>query len=185
VKKILITIPLIIAISGCSEESEIKDVIRANLKDPKSAQFKDYIESSDDITACITWNAKNGMGGYGEWEMAELKKSENGWEIVSLNTNPNLCSKEAFSARKKISSAQEDAKYEAIQTLKKSLNISQSEVEKLAKSDECKLTISIYSQYAEEIIKNIANGTRDSYAEQQHIELQRKFESGNCSRFSA
>jgi hypothetical protein len=63
-KKFLICLPLAITLLGCGEESKIRDLVRENLKDPDSAQFKDFIISNNDSVACITWNAKNSKGGY-------------------------------------------------------------------------------------------------------------------------
>lgn len=63
-KKFLICLPLDITLLGCGEESKIRDLVRENLKDPDSVQFEDFIISNNDSVACITWNAKNSMGGY-------------------------------------------------------------------------------------------------------------------------
>lgn len=72
-------------------ESEIKELVRSNLKDPSSAQFKDAVVCANDTRASIVWNAKNSMGGYGDWDVAELVKIDSKWTVVTLKGDPNYC----------------------------------------------------------------------------------------------
>lgn len=182
-RKITIILSTLFALSGCGEESKIKEHIRANLNDPGSAQFKDSIISKNGLTACITWNAKNSMGGYGEWSKAELVMGDSGWQVINMKANPYRCSEEAFTARARLDTVISDAKNEAIALLQKALNLSLPEIATLAETPECRLTISIYAQHAEDVIKNTANGISDNYTNTQYIDFRNKLKSGNCTRF--
>ena len=83
--------------SNLGNESEIKELVRSNLKDPESAQFKEAVVCADEMRASILWNAKNSMGGYGDWEAAEFVKIYDEWKVVKLNGGPNYC--DGFSLR--------------------------------------------------------------------------------------
>jgi hypothetical protein len=181
VKKILIITSILILLSGCTEEKNIEQAIRTKLNDPNSAQFKDLIKNGDGSTACITWNSKNSTGGYSKWAQAELSKDGSDWKVINLNTNPKRCTSEAFTAREKIADAQSNAYAEATEILKSSLNPSRTSAEELAKIEECKLIIFVYSRFAKALITNTANGTRDQHAETQYKELKSKLKSGDCN----
>ena len=83
-KKCIIFFSLFLFLAGCGEGSKIEKVISQRLKDPNSVQFKDMFVSSDGKRACITWNAKNSMGGYGEWDVAVLNKANSEWEVETM-----------------------------------------------------------------------------------------------------
>lgn len=92
---------MLVLLAACGEGSKIKDVIRNNLKDPGSANFKDLVVSEDGKRACIVWNAKNSMGGYGDWNIAELKKdglAANGdkWIVKDMKGLSQNCTEISF-----------------------------------------------------------------------------------------
>lgn len=79
---------------GCSwggNEGEAKDAVRQHLKDPESVKFKDFVISKSGNYACVIWNARNSMGGYGEWEIAELKKIRSKWGVVRMSGSEDNC----------------------------------------------------------------------------------------------
>lgn len=163
-KKLFVLIPIVLMLAACGEESKIKEVVRSNLKDPESAQFKDAVVSADGKRACIVWNAKNSMGGYGDWKAASLnmgdgltKETAWGWHIEELAASPESCSETVFQEYdvevtakaaeaaidakfydrfgKVIDKVGDDAELQAIEILMKSKNISNEEAKKLADWD--------------------------------------------------
>lgn len=83
-------------LSGCSQQSAVEEVVQNHLKDPASAIFKDYVVSDGNQYACISWNAKNGFGGYTGWEVAFLKKVDGAWTVDTMKHSP--CSEEDLSS---------------------------------------------------------------------------------------
>lgn len=75
---------LSLALTGCGEQSAIEDAIRANLRDPDSAKFRNLVVSQKKATACIEWNAKNAFGGYGDWDVARLKNIGGSWVVLEM-----------------------------------------------------------------------------------------------------
>ena len=71
-------------LSGCSQSSGVEDAVRSNLKDPESAKFKELMLSDSGHFACVSWNAKNSFGGYGNWDTALLKKTDLGWVVENM-----------------------------------------------------------------------------------------------------
>ncbi len=92
-KKYFIVIPMALAISawGWGQGSKIENAIRQNLKDPASVQFKGLVISAKGNRACIVWNAKNSMGGYGDWSVAELTKDDSDWMVKTMEGEPKNC----------------------------------------------------------------------------------------------
>ena len=90
VTRIVLTITVSIAIAGCDNltfDSSIKQAVRAELKDPDSAKFKDEIVVQ--TRACISVNAKNSYGGYTGAKIAHLKKLESGnWYVETFDGEP-------------------------------------------------------------------------------------------------
>ena len=110
-KQFLIMVPLALMLVACSDplesgddsssldssdESKIKDIIRDDLNDPKSAQFKNYLLSKDGRLACIVWNAKNEMGGYDDWKTTLLNKVNSEWILISRTDIPMFCTERSF-----------------------------------------------------------------------------------------
>lgn len=134
-RKIFVLLPLVFMLAACGEESKIKDAVRNSLKDPGSAQFKDAIISAKKNMACITWNAKNSMGGYGNWSTAELAKEDSEWIVQEMQGNPDNCTQDHFLI--------ENAKLEAIDLLQKAKNISKTEAVELAEN-QCRSLVNTY-----------------------------------------
>lgn len=86
--------------SGCSEQSSVEVAVQYHLKDPSSAEFRDYVASDGNKYACISWNAKNGFGGYTGWEVAFLEKSGDEWRVQSMKHEP--CSQEDLNSTEEI-----------------------------------------------------------------------------------
>ncbi len=84
------------ALVGCGEDSKLREAVRARLKDPDSANFKDAVVSSNGLRSCIPWNAKNEMGGYSGWKVAELKKKNLEWEATFMDGNGSGCTEDDF-----------------------------------------------------------------------------------------
>jgi hypothetical protein len=83
--KILIALTAVL-LSACGDDSDIKDAVRAQLKDPDSAKFgqiKIY-EKSDGLRACAEVNAKNSMGGYTGTKVIMLSKGAKGWFVMEM-----------------------------------------------------------------------------------------------------
>jgi hypothetical protein len=73
------------ALGSCSlEEMQAQQSVREILKDPSSARFG-QMTRLDSKHACLTVNAKNGFGGYGDDEEAWLAKVDGKW--VAFNTS--------------------------------------------------------------------------------------------------
>lgn len=64
-------------VTGC--DNGIEKALRADMKDPESAQFKDQVEYKK--WACISVNSKNSYGGYTGFKRYLLKKSSSGYSI--------------------------------------------------------------------------------------------------------
>jgi len=90
-------------------DSPIEAAVRENLKDPASARFGETLVSSSGNRACIEWNAKNGFGGYGGGEIAELKRVDGSWTVTEMEGHSFDCEELAFS----ILDAQDAAEVEA------------------------------------------------------------------------
>lgn len=84
VKSLLIVGLSSLALVACGEQSKIEDAVKQQLKDPGSATFKDLVISSDEHEACILWNAKNSLGGYGDWAVARLTNENSQWVVFNM-----------------------------------------------------------------------------------------------------
>ncbi|NIB45138.1 hypothetical protein HBA55_36505 [Pseudomaricurvus alkylphenolicus] len=73
-------------IAGCSDQSEIQELVSSRLKDPDSAKFRNFSVSKTGNRACIEWNAKNSFGGYTKWKFAHFQDVEGTWRIVDPST---------------------------------------------------------------------------------------------------
>lgn len=93
-KKFFIVFPILAALDGCGQQSKIEAAVKEQLTDPASAQFKDLVMSQSGNHACIVWNARNRMGGYGDWDIAELKKTGDGWTVLRIQGNEVNCTAE-------------------------------------------------------------------------------------------
>lgn len=99
--KYLIFITIVLVLAGCGDKDgpKIQSAVKAKLRDPSSAQFKDMVLSKNKIYACITFNAKNGAGAYGSWSIAEVSKKDGQWEVTNLDAKAANCSSEKLNER--------------------------------------------------------------------------------------
>lgn len=164
-KKTTLTIITVAAlISGCGNNTEslITDAIKNRLKDPQSAQFKDIKLSKSGNRACIIWNAKNSMGGYGEWNIASLKLNNDKWEVVDMATYSSDCNEGGFKeaeakdredGERAIRGAQAgiESRELALKKLQELRNISKEEAIKTSET-ECKKLFEAIQTYSFDIV---------------------------------
>ncbi len=74
----------VLMLTACGQESAIQKAVRGSLKDPDSAKFGEYSVLSDKF-ACMTVNAKNGMGGYTGNQQALLAKKDGEWIVAEID----------------------------------------------------------------------------------------------------
>lgn len=97
----------ILAACSSSPQADIEAAVRSNLKDPASATFRDLRLSAHNTYACISWNAKNGFGGYGEWSAAKLIHTKSGWQVKDLEIRADMmhvCDQDALNVAESIAS---------------------------------------------------------------------------------
>lgn len=181
-KKILVLLPVVFVLTACGDTSKIKDVVRQNLKDPGSAEFKDTVFSADNKRACIVWNAKNSMGGYGDWDVAELKKENSEWIVKDMKGSELNCSETGFKALDAGVKAELDAQLKAIEILQKVRNISSKDAAELAISGECRTLVWKYaynSKHVAEYRIRQDRGMLDFY-EKDLKDRQARLDNGDC-----
>lgn len=66
-----------------SNEALARKAVLNSLNDPGSARFGKFTQVTQ-TTACLTVNARNGFGGYTGDQQARLRKSENKWQVESI-----------------------------------------------------------------------------------------------------
>ena len=117
VRTVVLLLPIFLA--ACGQSGQIEKAVREQLKDPDSAKFKDMVISSDGNRACIVWNAKNSLGGYGDWDVAELEKVESGWKITRIKGQEDNCTPSGFKALDARPKAEFEATQQALELLSK------------------------------------------------------------------
>lgn len=100
-KLIIISFIILPTLSSCSDTNqspkentnkiEIENTIKERLNDPLSTQFKNLVVNKSENKACIAWNSKNAMGGYGSWKYALLKKSNSRWSVSNMEEEQDKC----------------------------------------------------------------------------------------------
>lgn len=89
-KVALFTLVMTAGITGCDSgvfDNSIEKAVRAELKDPDSAQFKEQIILK--TRACISVNSKNSFGGYTGPQTAHLKNLGNDfWALETIGKEP-------------------------------------------------------------------------------------------------
>lgn len=81
-----------VGVTGCGAKSDISSLIKNNLKDPSSAQFKGFVFSEDGLQGCVEFNSKNSFGGYTEYATAYLTKINGKWILNTIDASPYKCS---------------------------------------------------------------------------------------------
>jgi len=109
---------VLVLLAGCGDSKAIKELVQAQLRDPESARFDELVFSEDGNQACVEWNAKNGYGGYGSPKIAELKKTDGAWEVVTMEGHRLNCTATAFKAIKAAEHAAISAEIDARERLK-------------------------------------------------------------------
>ena len=95
---------VIIFLFGCGNTGDIEKVIKKDLNDPDSFKLKMVLVSKDATRACIIWNAKNQLGGYGNWRITGLRRTDGAWEvsdagISDAGMDPRLCTEDFYKLR--------------------------------------------------------------------------------------
>ncbi len=181
-RKLIFLLPITFFLASCGDGSKIKDVVRQNLKDPESAQFKEAVFSADKKRACIIWNAKNSMGGYGEWDVAELKIENSEWTIKNMEGSERNCSETDFTALDAGEKAEFDAELKAIEILQKVKSISSKEASELAISGKCSELVQRYAFNSKYVAEYQVRQDIDMLQlyEESLKETQAKLDAGDC-----
>jgi pyridoxal/pyridoxine/pyridoxamine kinase len=139
-KTVLIVLMLMLNACGQIEQSKIEKVILSSLsfKDPDSAKFRNLIIDKYNNRACVEFNAKNGFGGYGDWETVSLVKdsaADSSWILSRVDKvrTERFCSflgvnVDVNAIREK---AVNDASKIATETVQKVKHISSQEAQKI------------------------------------------------------
>jgi len=114
-RTMILLLPILLA--ACGQGGQIEKAVREKLKDPDSAKFKDLVVSENGERACVVWNAKNSMGGYGDWDVAELQKINSSWKVNDMRGNESNCTPVGFKALDAIPKAQFEATQKALEML--------------------------------------------------------------------
>ncbi len=181
-RELLILLPIAFFLASCGDSSRIKDLVRQNLKDPGSAQFKDTIFSADKKRACIIWNAKNSMGGYGDWDVAELKMENSGWAVKNMEGSEQNCSETGFRALDAGEKAKFDAELKAIEILQKVKGISSKEASELGFGGKCSELVQDYAFNSKYVAEYQVRQDIDMLQlyEESLKETQAKLDAGDC-----
>lgn len=92
----LFFVSILLILAGCGAESEVQKVVKKNLLDPESVRFGDFVLSNNEERACIVWNAKNRMGGYGGDEVAEMVRLGEDWTVKTMKGRAYNCTQASF-----------------------------------------------------------------------------------------
>ncbi|GHU25841.1 hypothetical protein AGMMS50256_01350 [Betaproteobacteria bacterium] len=183
-RKSLLLFPIVFLLAawGWSDNSKIEDIVRQNLKDPGSAQFKDIIFSADKRRACIVWNAKNSLGGYGGWHIAEFKKENSEWVVKDMDVPEPNCREISFQAFDAKEKAEIEAQLKAIEILQKVKNISSEEAAELGINGECREIVWKYAYESGSVAEyRVLHHPWLPDAEKALKESQAILDSGNCA----
>lgn len=175
-----------LGVVGCNDGSKIEQAVRENLNDPDSAKFRGLTVSEDGRMACISWNAKNMMGGYGQWKFARLEEKESGWFVENIEIPESQCSEAALKSIKIGDVAQIDASQKAIEMLQVARGITREEASKLAHfpSGECGDLVHQYS-FNQSMIESskVVGDSRKAEGYSKNIEpLENMLKQGDCDK---
>lgn len=113
-----VILTVIVGVAGCDSpalDSPIMKAVRAELKDPDSAKFKDELVVR--TRACISVNAKNSYGGYTGATIAHLRNlGVDNWVVETINGEP--CYSHVLEEKLAIDKANQEAEKSFIEKLK-------------------------------------------------------------------
>jgi hypothetical protein len=179
------TIGCCLLMVACGEESAIQSAIKSNLKDPESAKFDKLAMSADKQRACVVWNAKNSMGGYGNWAIAKLMKVDSKWEITSMDGGQTFeCIESGFKALDAEYAAKIVAKEKGIAILQRARNVTHDAAVELA-AGECSVVYQLYIEAFGKAAKHPnlnsdIDPNRKSFADTFLARVQADLEKGKC-----
>ena len=158
VRTMVLLLPLLVA--ACGQGGQIENAVRDQLKDPDSAQFKDLVVSENGKRACVVWNAKNSMGGYGEWDVAELQKNNSSWKINDMRGHESNCTSVGFKALDAIPKAEFEATQKALEMLSRATGQKYDSIEDYGKitgaNSRCSYYAEKYVEYSGRLADKIA-----------------------------
>jgi hypothetical protein len=167
-------------LSGCGVKSEIKDAVKARLNDPGSAQFEDIVVSESETRACAVWNAKNRLGGYGGWKIAELEKRGDSWIVSTMKGLAINCGEKNFRARDAAHVARIEAKREIVELFQKKYDLNFIDALNFVQ-EHCRGELLNYSLAVGSMARTKALGNEYSLSSRGKLaEARRKLVSGQC-----
>lgn len=146
-----------VALVACGEQSAIEAAVKENLKDPESARFADLVVSKSGSRACVSWNAKNSFGGYGEQSIAELAKANDVWTVEEMKGRAQNCGEPGFKAREAEVVAEKEAAVKVLATIQRVRSMTREQAELLARHD-CSGMMVAYTVAAKALARATALG---------------------------
>ncbi|HRL94687.1 MAG TPA: hypothetical protein PK873_14130 [Pseudomonas sp.] len=170
-------------LSACNGGSELQNAVLENLNDPDSAKFKEEIVSEDGKKACIVWNSKNTMGGYGDWKVAELRFEDAKWVAEKMEGHEYNCSEIAFKAIDAMNAAHDPARLEAIAILQKARNVSPRRAKEISET-QCSRVVSSFVSYSGYLAEYKVRQDQQSIDSANDLISQKRavLESGDCTK---
>lgn len=166
----------VLFIASCGDSSELKSLITERLTDPESVQFRDVVISENKQRACVVWNARNRMGGYGDWQLAEFEKIDSQWTATSLDGIYVDCTQAYFQMLDETKIALEEAivrseagdaaREEVIQLFKTDWWLEEEEARFVAGHD-CKSEVDLYVFHSSEIAMSRRQGDLEAVSSQE------------------
>ena len=154
---LLAFVPLLLA--GCGDQKTLENLVKEQLKDPESVMFKEFTISEKKTQACLVFNAKNGFGGYGAWNVAEFVKYGDKWRISTLDGREENCTAPGFKALDTAQPIFLETMQELIPIVAKLNESSEADAEILLKQRDCVLLVADYRRVKKSISQHRANGT--------------------------
>lgn len=187
-KKGLFALVVCLGVAACGDGGKIEQAVRENLNDPDSAQFRDLVMSEDGRMACVGWNAKNMMGGYGQWKFARLEEVDSVWTVDEMEIPESECTQAALKAITVGAAAKIDATQKAIDMLSAARGVSRESAVKLAdySGGECGALVWQYSfSYSMIESARVVNNSGEINWYAKRIEpLEEMLKKGDCSKSS-
>jgi len=182
INPILLTLLMLLVLPGCSDSSKLEGLIAGQLNDPDSARFKEVVYGPSEKRACLPWNAKNRLGGYGGWEYAYFYKFRE-WELQEVQGEPKYCSFMGLNLKELLYEESIAIMIDFPKLLAKGKNISIDEATALRYSDfKCRSLYTLYEDASLEFIEALHNGKEPSdYSKRRISSTLEKLSKGDCS----